>query len=100
MSRLKFLFLVAILLSGISAFAQKPVGGELAIGARFGGVTALDIKKYNGYNTSALEFMAGWNFDNNVDGFTVTALWEKLSSPQWFKAGKCLPGNWPYHGLW
>ncbi len=80
MSRFKVLFFsVSILCSTFSAFAQKPVGGELAIGARFGGVSALNIKKYNGYNTSALEFMAGWNFDNNVDGFTVTGLWEKLA---------------------
>jgi hypothetical protein len=79
MSKLKFTFLIAILMSGISVFAQKPVGGELAIGARFGGVTALDIKKYNGYNTSALEFIAGWDFDNNIDGFQLTALWEKLA---------------------
>jgi hypothetical protein len=79
MTKMKLFFLVTILLSGISVYAQKPVGGEIAIGARFGGVSALDIKKYNGYNTSALEFIAGWNFDNNVDGFTVTAFWEKLA---------------------
>jgi len=80
MTRLKVLFVcIAILFSTFSAFAQKPVGGEIAIGARFGGVSAFNLKKYNAYNTSALEFMAGWNFDNNVDGFTLTALWEKLA---------------------
>lgn len=79
MTKSKFLLMMAFVAFGITAFAQKPVGGEIAIGARFGGVSALNIKKYNGYNTSALEFMAGWHFDDNVDGFTISAFWEKLA---------------------
>lgn len=60
--------------------AQKGVvGGELAAGARFGGSTGLTLKRYNHYNTSAMEFIAGWNFDNALDGFTISGLWEKLA---------------------
>jgi hypothetical protein len=79
MWKMKLVLLTVILVSVLSAFAQNPLGGEIAIGARFGGVSALNIKKYNASNNSALEFMAGWDFDNNIDGFTITGLWERLA---------------------
>ncbi len=79
MVNMKIIFFAVMLSCGSSAIAQKEVGGELAIGARFGGVSALDIKKYRGNNNAAFEFIAGWNFDNDVDGFTFTGLWEKLA---------------------
>jgi hypothetical protein len=60
-------------------FAQKKVGGEVALGARFGGTTAMTLKRYSGYNTSAIEVLAGWNFDEPIDGFDVSAMWEKLA---------------------
>jgi len=77
-----FLVVTVALLSSIAqdTFAQKKsIGGEWAIGPRFGGMSGLSLKKYGGYNTSALEFIAGWNFDNEVNGFTLTGLWEKLA---------------------
>jgi hypothetical protein len=76
---MKMLLLTATLFAGISVFAQKHVGGEIALGARFGGSSGIDLKLYNGYNTSAFEFMGTWNFDEDIDGFTVTGLWEKLA---------------------
>ena len=79
MLKMKMLFLVVSLCSVISVFAQKPVGGEWAIGARFGGSIGATLKKYSVYNTSALEFMGAWNFDNRIDGFALSALWEKLA---------------------
>jgi hypothetical protein len=61
-------------------YAQKgSVGGEWAAGARFGGATGVTLKKYSRYNTSAIEFLGGWNFDNALDGVNVSALWEKLA---------------------
>jgi hypothetical protein len=62
------------------SFGQtKIVGGEWAIGPRLGGMSGVSLKHYGGYNKSALEFIGGWNFDNEVDGFAITALWEKLA---------------------
>ena len=77
-----FLFATVALLTVAAqdALAQKKVvGGEWAVGARFGGSSGLSLKKYGGYNTSAIEFIAGWNFDKNADGFTISGLWEKLA---------------------
>lgn len=42
-------------------------------------MSGFSLKHYGGYNKSALEFIGGWNFDNKVDGFTITGLWEKLA---------------------
>jgi hypothetical protein len=76
------LFAIVVLLtaSAQETFAQrKTIGGEWAVGARFGGMSGLSLKKYGGYNTSAFEFIAGWNFDDKVKGFNITGLWEKLA---------------------
>jgi len=78
MARMTLCLFFATLFISLSSVAQDPVGGELAIGARFGGVSALNVKKFNG-NKSAYEFMAGWDFDDDIDAFTITALWEKLA---------------------
>ena len=62
------------------AWSQKKiVGGEIAAGARFGGQSGLTIKKYNGSNRSALEGVVGWNFDNAIQGFSMTGLFEKMA---------------------
>ena len=45
------LFVLGISLDGFSQ--KKDVGGEFAAGVRFGGTTALTLKKYSGYNKSA-----------------------------------------------
>ncbi len=58
---------------------RKNVGGEFAVGARFGGASGLTVKKYSGSNRSAFEFLGAWSFENELDGFTLTAVWEKLA---------------------
>jgi hypothetical protein len=71
---------LVVSLFSLQSFAQtKVVGGEFAAGVRLGGTTALTVKKYSGHNTSALEFMAGWNFDKSIDGFNISGMWEKLA---------------------
>jgi hypothetical protein len=59
----------------------KTVGGEWAIGARLGNPIGMSLKKYAGSNKSALEFIASWDFDdaNDIEGFMVAGLWEKLA---------------------
>jgi hypothetical protein len=57
----------------------QEAGGEFSMGPRFGGVTALSIKKHSSSNKSAFELIGGWSFDKNVDGVAINLLWEKLA---------------------
>jgi hypothetical protein len=57
--------------------AQK-VGGEWSAGLRLGGSSGVSLKKHSEYK-SAFEFIFANSFDKKVDGFSVTALYEKLS---------------------
>lgn len=82
MTKLSALLFLLLFYTGFSAQAQKQVGGELSLGGRFGGSSGVTLKKHNGYNTSAFEFIAQVkSFDNNeeLDGFSLTALYEKLA---------------------
>ena len=54
-------------------------GGEFAAGVRLGGGSGLTLKKYHRSNLSAFEVIADWNFDEEVDGFGSTILFEKLA---------------------
>jgi hypothetical protein len=74
---------LAIILA-LSIFFEQGVmaqeaGGEVSLGARFGGSSGLSFKKYSKSNTSAFEVIAGWNFDNKMQGVTTTILFEKLA---------------------
>lgn len=84
MRKIFVLLTAAFALSATSASAQtKTVGGEFAAGIRIGSTIGATVKKYNGLNTSAIELIA--QFDNftkdneDLDGFTLHALWEKLA---------------------
>ena len=51
---------------------------QWSIGARFGGATGVSLKHYPASNGILFEGIAGLNFDENLDGFTVTLLVEKF----------------------
>jgi len=73
---------VTLILSSLSTetFAQrKNVGGEFAVGARLGGSSGITAKAYAGSGRSAFEFIGAWSFEDEIDGFTLTAMWEKLA---------------------
>jgi hypothetical protein len=74
----KWMFFAFFVIGTNQAFAQE-AGGEFSMGPRFGGTTALSIKKHSNSNKSAIELIAGWNFDENVDGVSINLLWEKLA---------------------
>ena len=63
---------------GQSTQAQD-AGGEISLGPRFGGSTGLSLKKHFHSNTSAVELIGGWNFDEKVKGVNVNVLFEKLA---------------------
>jgi hypothetical protein len=83
MKKMSFLLLTAAVLLSMTASAQKKdVGGEISAGIRLGGNSGFTLKKHNNYNTSALEFIAQFDYvgdDPDLDGFSITALWEKLA---------------------
>ena len=74
----KWMLFACIVIASNQATAQE-AGGEFSMGPRFGGITALSIKKHSYSNKSAFEMIAGWNFDKNVDGVSINLLWEKLA---------------------
>lgn len=63
----------------INVQAQKIVGGEWSVGPRLGGSSGISLKKHMGSNKAAFEFIAANSFDKRVEGFSVTALFEKLA---------------------
>lgn len=78
----KIIFLctsVLLFSSLLSEIKAQEAGGEFSMGPRFGGISALSIKKHASSNKSAFELIAGWNFDENVDGVAINLLWEKLA---------------------
>ncbi|HLO79510.1 MAG TPA: hypothetical protein VK166_01045 [Chitinophagaceae bacterium] len=72
-------FFFACLLTAANQTIAQEAGGEFSMGPRFGGTTALSMKKHSNSNKSALELIGGWNFDENVDGVSINLLWEKLA---------------------
>ncbi len=74
----KWFLFACLFMASKQNFAQE-AGGEFSMGPRFGGTTALSIKKHSKSNLSAIEFIGGWNFDENVDGVSINLLFEKLA---------------------
>ncbi len=84
MKKISLLIVFAVFLTSLSAFAQKKeVGGEISLGARFGGTVGATLKRHGAYNKSAIEFIAQFkNFDDSnpdLEGFSLTGLYQKLA---------------------
>lgn len=84
MKKLHFVMAAVAILTATQLFAQKrDVGGEISVGARFGGTVAASLKKHSNYNRSAFEIITQFkDFDNSgsdLDGFGITALFQKLA---------------------
>jgi hypothetical protein len=84
MKRISLSLAIAFFLTSVAAFAQKKeVGGEISLGARFGGTIGATLKRHGAYNKSALEFIAQFkNFDESnpdLEGFSLTGLYQKLA---------------------
>ena len=73
MKKILFISLLAFLfIQGVSA--------QWSVGARFGGASGVSLKSYSRTGTTHFEFISAFNFDENVDGFTVTSLGEKFGA--------------------
>jgi len=55
--------------------------GQWSVGARFGGASGVSLKHYPKASDGVLfEAISAFNFDENVDGFTLTLMLEKLGA--------------------
>lgn len=70
---MKRLFMISVF-----ALVSTVAFSQWSLGARFGGVSGASLKHYS--TSSALELLAGINFDNKIDGFFVSPLFEKMAS--------------------
>lgn len=53
---------------------------QWSVGARFGGASGLSLKSYAKSGTTHFEAITAFNFDENLDGFSVTLLGEKFGA--------------------
>jgi hypothetical protein len=84
MKRISLFLVISFFLTSFAAIAQKKeVGGEISLGARFGGTIGATLKRHGAYNKSAIEFIAQFkNFDESnpdLEGFSLTGLYQKLA---------------------
>lgn len=69
---------LVIVFIAIVGTSNAQVGGEWSLGPRFGGSSGVSLKKHSMTNHGAFEMLAGWNFDQNVEGVNFSFLYEKL----------------------
>jgi hypothetical protein len=53
---------------------------QWSIGARFGGSSGVSLKNYPSSNGVLFEAISAFNFDESIDGFSLTLLGEKLGT--------------------
>ncbi len=53
---------------------------QWSVGARFGGTSGVSLKNYPKSGGILFEAISAFNFDENLDGFTLTLLGEKLGA--------------------
>ncbi len=64
----------------LSAFMASSASAQWSVGARFGGSSGVSLKSYSKTGTTHFEFITAFNFDENVEGFSVTVLGEKFGA--------------------
>lgn len=70
-----------ILLISLLAFLFiHSASAQWSVGARFGGASGVSLKSYSRTGSTHFEFISAFNFDENVDGFSVTILGEKFGA--------------------
>jgi hypothetical protein len=71
MKKIFFFLFISLAIAG-SASAQWSVG------ARLGGSTGVSLKKYTDSRHTAFEVITGFNFDDKIEGFMVSPMFEKM----------------------
>ncbi len=69
-----------LLLSLLAFLFVHEASAQWSIGARFGGTSGVSLKSYSRTGTTHFEIISAYNFDENLDGFSVTILGEKFGA--------------------
>ncbi len=69
-----------ILIIGIAFLMTGNLSAQWSVGARFGGSSGVSLKSYSKTGNTHFEFITAFNFDENVEGFSVTILGEKFGA--------------------
>jgi len=70
----------ALLLLFISVLCISDLSSQWSIGGRFGGASGISLKSYSKTGTFHFEAITAFSFDENLDGFSVTLLGEKMGA--------------------
>ncbi len=70
----------ALLLLFISVLCIGDLSSQWSIGGRFGGASGISLKSYSKTGTFHFEAITAFSFDENLDGFSVTLLGEKMGA--------------------
>ena len=70
----------ALLLLFISVLCVSDLSSQWSIGGRFGGASGISLKSYSKTGTFHFEAITAFSFDENLDGFSVTLLGEKMGA--------------------
>lgn len=71
---------IKLLLLLITLMVTGSVSAQWSVGARFGGASGLSLKNYSRTGSVHFEAITAINFDENLDGFSVTLLGEKFGA--------------------
>lgn len=69
-----------LLLISLSILFISPLSSQWSIGGRFGGASGISLKSYSKSGTFHFEAITAFSFDENLDGFSVTLLGEKMGA--------------------
>ncbi|HSF88710.1 MAG TPA: hypothetical protein VLA46_04785 [Saprospiraceae bacterium] len=69
-----------ILLVCIAFFTSGTLSAQWSVGARFGGASGVSLKSYSKTGSTHFEIITAYNFDENVEGPSLTILGEKFGA--------------------
>ncbi len=70
--------LIVLFLITISTY--QVASSQWSVGARFGGASGISLKSYSKSGSFHFEAISAFSFDENLDGFSVTLLGEKMGA--------------------
>lgn len=71
-------YLIVLFLITISTY--QVASAQWSVGARFGGASGISLKSYSKSGSFHFEAISAFSFDENLDGFSVTLLGEKMGA--------------------
>jgi hypothetical protein len=69
-----------LLLSLLVILSSGSLSAQLSVGARFGGASGVSLKSYSRAGGLNIEIIGARDFDDEIDGFSLTILGEKFGA--------------------